>query len=142
MRYAFIKGQHQQFNVRSMCSMLTVYPSEMLDGTGDAAGDVEIRGRDLAGLSDLIVVGHIACAHDGARSTDGVELLCHSLQHFEVFTIQRAATACSGPWNMWKTQSRHCQETELRHYNAKQKAPNSQDDVMAKHKVYIAFPFW
>ena len=27
MRYAFIKGHHQQFNVRSMCSMLTVHPS-------------------------------------------------------------------------------------------------------------------
>ncbi len=27
MRYAFIKGHHQQFNVRSMCSLLTVHPS-------------------------------------------------------------------------------------------------------------------
>jgi putative transposase len=27
MRYAFIKGHHQQFNVRRMCSMLTVHPS-------------------------------------------------------------------------------------------------------------------
>lgn len=27
MRYAFIKGHHQQFNVRSMCNMLTVHPS-------------------------------------------------------------------------------------------------------------------
>ena len=27
MRYALIKGHHQQFNVRSMCSMLTVHPS-------------------------------------------------------------------------------------------------------------------
>ena len=27
MRYAFIKGHHQQFSVRSMCSMLTVHPS-------------------------------------------------------------------------------------------------------------------
>jgi putative transposase len=28
MRYAFIKGHHQQFNIRSMCNMLTVHPSE------------------------------------------------------------------------------------------------------------------
>lgn len=27
MRYAFIKGHHQQFGVRRMCSMLTVHPS-------------------------------------------------------------------------------------------------------------------
>jgi putative transposase len=27
MKYAFIKGHRQQFNVRSMCSMLTVHPS-------------------------------------------------------------------------------------------------------------------
>jgi putative transposase len=27
MRYAFIKGHHQQFSVRRMCSMLTVHPS-------------------------------------------------------------------------------------------------------------------
>jgi putative transposase len=27
MRYAFIKGHHQQFNVRSICNMLTVHPS-------------------------------------------------------------------------------------------------------------------
>ena len=27
MRYAFMKGHHQLFNVRSMCSMLTVHPS-------------------------------------------------------------------------------------------------------------------
>jgi HTH-like domain len=27
MRYAFIKGHHQQFNVRRMCNMLTVHPS-------------------------------------------------------------------------------------------------------------------
>ena len=27
MRYAFIKGHHQQFSVRRMCGMLTVHPS-------------------------------------------------------------------------------------------------------------------
>lgn len=27
MRYAFIKGHHQQFSVRNMCSLLTVHPS-------------------------------------------------------------------------------------------------------------------
>jgi putative transposase len=27
MRYAFIKGHHQQFSVRHMCNMLTVHPS-------------------------------------------------------------------------------------------------------------------
>ncbi len=26
MRYAFINGHHQQFNVRSMCNLLTVHP--------------------------------------------------------------------------------------------------------------------
>jgi putative transposase len=27
MRYAFIKGHHQQFGIRSMCNLLTVHPS-------------------------------------------------------------------------------------------------------------------
>ena len=34
-----------------------LHAGQMLDGAGDADGDIELRGDDLAGLADLIVVG-------------------------------------------------------------------------------------
>ena len=39
----------------------------MLDRAGDADGDIELGRDDLAGLADLLVVGHIARVDRGAR---------------------------------------------------------------------------
>ena len=43
----------------------------MLDGAGNADGDVELRRDDLAGLADLIVIGRIAGVDRGAAGADG-----------------------------------------------------------------------
>ncbi|MOA67165.1 hypothetical protein D3C78_1942160 [compost metagenome] len=41
----------------------------MLDGPGDADGDVELGRHHLAGLAHLQIVGHEACIHRGPRSS-------------------------------------------------------------------------
>ncbi len=67
----------------------------MLDRAGDTDGDVEFGGHDLAGLADLIVVGHIARVHRSARCADaGAELVSQwGDDLFESLCIlQRAAT--------------------------------------------------
>ncbi len=46
-------------------------PRQVLDGTGDAGGDVQLRATILPGLAHLQVVGGVACIHRGARGTDG-----------------------------------------------------------------------
>src|SRR5258707_15280616 len=43
-----------------------LHPGEMLDGAGNADRDIEIGGDDLAGLADLVVVGHEAGIDGGA----------------------------------------------------------------------------
>ena len=64
----------------------------MLDGTGDADGDVEIGGDDFSGLADLVVVGNVACIDGGARCSDGgVEFFRYRFQHFKVLAILHAA---------------------------------------------------
>ena len=37
-----------------------LHPGKVLDGAGNTDGDVKLRGDDLAGLTDLIVIGHKA----------------------------------------------------------------------------------
>ncbi|MNN77998.1 hypothetical protein D3C81_1945100 [compost metagenome] len=64
----------------------------MLDGTGDAHGDVQLRGDDLAGLADLHVVGHEAGIDRGARGTNGgAELVGHGVEQLEVVAVLHAA---------------------------------------------------
>src|SRR5690242_8889619 len=47
-----------------------LHPGEMLDGAGDADGDVELGRDDLAGLPHLVVVRHEAGVDRGARGAD------------------------------------------------------------------------
>jgi hypothetical protein len=65
----------------------------VLDRTRDSDGDVEVWGDDLAGLSDLVVVRHVACIDRCTRSTHrSVQLVRHRLQHLEVLAALHAAT--------------------------------------------------
>ena len=48
-----------------------LHAGQMLDGTGNAAGDVKIRGNHLAGLANLPVVGGIARIDGSARGANG-----------------------------------------------------------------------
>ena len=67
----------------------------MLDGTGDAGRDVELRRDDLAGLPHLPVVGGIAGVHGGARGAQGcIQFVGERFQHLmELFgTAQSAAS--------------------------------------------------
>src|SRR5690606_32589487 len=48
-----------------------LHAREMLDGTGNADSDVKLGGDHLAGLADLIVVGHEAGIDGCARGTHG-----------------------------------------------------------------------
>ena len=57
----------------------------MLDGTGNAEGHVQLGCDDLAGLSDLHVVRHVARVYRGARSADrGSEAVGEPVQVVEV----------------------------------------------------------
>src|SRR4029434_11024532 len=46
--------------------LAVLHAGEMLDRAGDADGDVEVGRHHLAGLADLVVVGHVACVDGGA----------------------------------------------------------------------------
>ena len=64
----------------------------MLDGTGNADGDIKVRRHDLACLADLIVVRDKTGIDGGARGTDGgAELVGHLFQHGEVGAVLHAA---------------------------------------------------
>src|SRR6201991_4387546 len=74
--------------------LAVLHAGEMLDRAGDADGDVEVRRHDLAGLADLVVVGHEAGIHRRARGADGgVELAGDLLQQVEVLARLHAAAA-------------------------------------------------
>ena len=66
----------------------------MLDRAGDADGDVEVGRHHLAGLADLVVVGHIAGIDRGAAGAQpGAELVGQGLEHLEVLAARQAAAA-------------------------------------------------
>ena len=68
----------------------------MLDGAGDAAGDVELGRHHLAGLADLQVVGAEAGVDRGARGADGgVELVGERLEEL-VEVLGRLEGAAAG----------------------------------------------
>ena len=48
-----------------------LHTGQVLDGAGDTANDIQLWRNDLAGLTDLQVVGSVARVHGSARSTDG-----------------------------------------------------------------------
>src|SRR5690606_35965800 len=67
---------------------------QVLDGAGNAHGDVQVRGDDLAGLADLHVAGYVAGIYRGAGGTDGgTELVGQLVDHLEV--LLRADTAAT-----------------------------------------------
>jgi hypothetical protein len=67
----------------------------VLDGARDADRDVELRRDDLAGLADLVVVGHEAGIDRGARGAQrGAELVGQRLEQLVVvLAAAHAATA-------------------------------------------------
>ena len=74
--------------------LAVLHAGQVLDGAGDADGDVELGRHDLAGLADLVVVGHEAGVDRGARGADGgAELVGERLEHLEVLARAHAAAA-------------------------------------------------
>jgi hypothetical protein len=66
----------------------------MLDRAGDTDGDVQLWRNDLAGLTDLHIVGYKTCVDRSAGSADGsAQLVGQSVQVFEVVTVLHAAAA-------------------------------------------------
>src|SRR5882757_10262253 len=72
-----------------------VHAGEVLDGAGDADGDVEFGLDGLAGLADLLGVGAPAGVNDGAGGSDGgTELVGEGFDVLgEAFGAANAATA-------------------------------------------------
>ena len=56
----------------------------MLDRAGNADRDIDFWSDDLAGLADLIVIGHIARIDRSARCTDGGTQLVSDLNKGDV----------------------------------------------------------
>src|SRR3954464_5238643 len=74
--------------------LAVLHAGEMLDRAGDADGDVEVRRHHLAGLADLVVVGHVARVDGRAAGTEtGAELVGQGLEHLEVLAARQAAAA-------------------------------------------------
>ncbi|MNC22428.1 hypothetical protein D3C75_704300 [compost metagenome] len=66
----------------------------MLDRAGDTDGDVQLWSNDLAGLTDLHVVGYETCVDRGARGPHGgAQLVGHAVQQLEVVAVLHAAPA-------------------------------------------------
>ncbi|MCY1233955.1 hypothetical protein D9M72_465200 [compost metagenome] len=66
----------------------------MLDGTGDAHGDVQLRRDDLAGLADLHVVRHEAGVDGGTgRAYGGAQLVSQGVEVLEVVAVLHATAA-------------------------------------------------
>ena len=72
-----------------------IHAGEVLDGAGDADGNVELGLNGLAGLADLLGVGAPAGVDDGAGGSDGsAELVGESFDVLgEAFGAANAATA-------------------------------------------------
>src|SRR5690606_11928182 len=70
-----------------------LHAGQVLDGTGDAHGDVQLRRNDLAGLTDLHVVRHEAGVHRSAGGAHGsTQLVGQAVQQLEVVAVLHAAT--------------------------------------------------
>ena len=66
----------------------------MLDGAGNAHGDVELRGHNLAGLPHLHVVGHEAGVHGRPGGADGgAELVGNAFEQREILAAAHASAA-------------------------------------------------
>src|SRR5216684_4368268 len=74
--------------------LAVLHAGEVLDRAGDADGDIEVGRHDLAGLADLVVVGHVARVDGGAAGAEaGPQLVGQRLQHLEVLAARQAAAA-------------------------------------------------
>src|SRR5690606_18938329 len=71
-----------------------LHARQVLDGTGDTHGDVQLRRDDLAGLTDLHVVGHETGVHRSAGRTDsGTQLVGQAVEQLEIVAVLHAAPA-------------------------------------------------
>src|SRR6478609_5228660 len=74
--------------------LAVLHAGEMLDGAGDADGDVEVGRDHLAGLADLVVVRHVTRIDRGAAGAEtGAELVSQGLEHLEVLAALQATAA-------------------------------------------------
>ncbi len=67
----------------------------MLDRAGNADRDIDLRGDDLAGLADLVVVGRIAGIDRGAAGADGGAELVGERVEQRVELLRRAERAAA-----------------------------------------------
>ncbi len=71
-----------------------LHARQMLDRAGDTDRDVQLWRNDLAGLTDLHVVGHETGIDGSARSTNrSAQLVRQRVEVLEVVTVLHAATA-------------------------------------------------
>jgi hypothetical protein len=71
-----------------------LHAGQVLDGAGNTDSDIQLRGHDLAGLTDLHVVRHETGVNGGAGSTDGgAQLVGQAVEDLEVVAIAHAAAA-------------------------------------------------
>src|SRR3954453_7407493 len=74
--------------------LAVLHAGQVLDGAGDADGDVQLGRHDLAGLAALVVVGHKSGIDSGPTGTARrPELVRERVQHREVLARAHAAAA-------------------------------------------------
>mmetsp|Transcript_23216 Transcript_23216/g.60745 ORF Transcript_23216/g.60745 Transcript_23216/m.60745 type:complete len:286 (-) Transcript_23216:190-1047(-) len=82
--------------VRVDCSnhLRVFHPGKVLDCPRDPHRDIELRRHDLAGLPNLVVVGHVPGVHCRPRCADGsTQLVRHRVEHLEVVAVLEPAAA-------------------------------------------------
>src|SRR5918993_1748888 len=74
--------------------LAVLHAGQMLDRAGDADGDIEVGRHHLAGLADLVVVGHVTRVDRSAAGAETcAELVGQRLEHLEVLAARQAAAA-------------------------------------------------
>lgn len=70
------------------------HASHMLDGTGDAAGNIEIGVHGLAGLPNLHIMARVSRVHGGTRSANGgADDVRTLMEYFEIIGIRHGSSA-------------------------------------------------
>ena len=69
----------------------------MLNGPTDSHGDIQVRCDNFASLSNLHIIGHVACVDSRTRSSDGAVLAAQSagkvVKQLKVFAIFKTTTS-------------------------------------------------
>ncbi len=106
-----------------------LHAGQMLDRTGDAAGDVEIGCDHLAGLADLPVVRGVAGIDRGARCADGSAELVGNRQDDFLELFRRAERAAARDDDLGRGQFRAIRRRQCVGDEGRQAGVGSSRDV-------------